>query len=70
MIMAKIKEMITELIVTTVTANDADFGCPAPTSLLTLMLFYIKPHISAVRPQLIEIISFFSSKYIYNVTFT
>lgn len=40
MIMARIKEMTKELVVTTTTANDADFGCPAPTSLLTLILFF------------------------------
>jgi hypothetical protein len=41
-IMAAITEIINEHKVTTTTENDADFGCPAPSSLLTLTLFEIK----------------------------
>ena len=41
-IMAAITEIINEHEVTTRTENDDDFGCPAPSSLLTLTLFKTK----------------------------
>jgi hypothetical protein len=41
-IMAAITETTNKHEVTTRTENDADFGCPAPSSLLTLTLFKIK----------------------------
>lgn len=37
--MAVITEIMKEIIVTIDTENDADFGFPAPSSLLTLTLF-------------------------------
>jgi hypothetical protein len=40
--MAAITETTNKHEVTTRTENDADFGCPAPSSLLTLTLFKIK----------------------------
>ena len=41
-IMAAITETRNEQEVTTTTENEADFGCPAPSSLLTLTLFKTK----------------------------